>query len=60
MSPNYSSLAYDDVKEQENEQENCFEPQLTVIVNMRNRKVKSSPSLERDVVQVQGRITVSF
>lgn len=61
MSPKECSLAFEDtVKEFEEFHNNgIIEPELTVIVNA--RYLKSSAHLaSHDVIQVQGRITVSF
>lgn len=62
MSPKHSSLAFDEtVKEFD---DNCyfdsgFEPELTVIVNANYSKTPSMAT-SLDVIQVNGRITVSF
>jgi len=51
------SLAIDDVElENHLEEELCYEPKLTVLIN--KRTVKSSPG--DDIVKVSGRINVSF
>ncbi|MEC7839248.1 MAG: hypothetical protein VX777_04320 [Chlamydiota bacterium] len=57
MSTKSCSLAVDDVElESHLEEEVCFEPKLTVLVNKRN--AKNSP--EDAIVKVTGRINVSF
>jgi hypothetical protein len=61
VSPKECSLAFEDtVKEFEDFHENeIIEPELTVIVNARYLK-SSSHMTSDDVIQVQGRMTVSF
>lgn len=62
MSPKNSSLAFDDVKEQS--LEDCFVPELNVIVNMRrivnNASLLSAESEIVTAVEVKGMFTVSF
>lgn len=63
MSPKNSSLAYDELKEQELEQHtmSSFEPKLQLLVNGRHLKLNSfSSGDDSDIVQIGGRITVSF
>ena len=61
MSPKNSSLAYDDVSEQTQEASPGFEPQLNLIVNGRTVPFMDSLSgMETEVIQVRGRITISF
>ncbi len=63
MSPKYSSLAVDEsFKEFDNETalEDSFEPHLEVIVNAHFGKIPSPSATSSDVLNVTGRITVSF
>lgn len=61
VSKNNSSLAFDEtVKELENHFDGNFEPELKVIVNAHFSKASFSQTASQDVVQVSGRITVSF
>lgn len=63
MSPKHSSLAFDEiVKEFDDNQHfnGSFEPDLKVIVNAHFSKASFSPMASDDVIQVNGRITVSF
>jgi hypothetical protein len=62
VSPKNSSLAYDEtVKEFENAHFNSsFEPELKIIVNAHYSKSSRSQITSDDVIQVNGRITVSF
>lgn len=62
MSPKESSLAFDEsVKEFEaGHYVNDFEPELKVIVNPRYMKSSFLFDASHDVIEVQGRITVSF
>ena len=53
MSPKNSSLAYDEVMD-ETVGENCFEPEITLIVN------KKFDDLESMEVSIKGKIVVSF
>lgn len=58
MSPKNCSLAFEEcVKDLERDQ--CFEPDLKVILNARYAK-SSFAQMTDNVVQVKGRITVSF
>lgn len=56
MSPKYSSLALDEMKEQteESEMHSGFEPRLDLIVNTRYQ------SSSHAIVEIGGRVTVSF
>ena len=58
MSPKYSSLAFDEVKEQNYgiQMDECFEPQLNLLVNERYEARNAS----NDIVKIVGRITISF
>lgn len=63
MSRKHSSLAYDELKEQNHAVEMVFEPHLNLLVN--TRFVSSSltsglAAFEEEVVKIGGRITVSF
>ena len=60
VSPKNSSLAFDDLKEQEFE--HSFEPTLQVFVNERRltNSFSSAMADDAEVVQIGGRITVSF
>lgn len=61
MSPKNSSLAFDEtMKELENHYDGDFEPELKVIVNAHYSKSSFSQMASDDVIQVNGRITVSF
>lgn len=62
MSPKQSSLAFDEtVKEFEaGHYGNDFEPELKVIVNARYMKSPAAFMTSQDVIEVNGRITVSF
>lgn len=62
VSPKQSSLAFDEtVKEFESCQYGVdFEPELKVIVNARYMKSPVSFVASQDVIEVNGRITVSF
>lgn len=61
VSPNNSSLAFDEtVKELENHFDGDFEPELKVIVNAHYLNSSFSQMTSKDVVQVSGRITISF
>lgn len=62
MSPKNSSLAYDEsIKEFEKTHFNSgFEPELKVIINAHYSKSSRSQMTSDDVIQVNGRITVSF
>ena len=64
MSHKYSSLAFDEsLKEFDRDlSDSNFEPDLKVIVNGSYQKVPLAPftSSFNDVVQVRGKITVSF
>lgn len=62
MSPKECSLAFEDtVKEFEDvKYDGIVEPELKVIVNARYLKSSFSHMTSEDVIQVQGRITVSF
>lgn len=62
VSPKNSSLAFDEtIKEfDENHFNNGFEPELKVIVNAHYLKSSFSSMPSNDVIQVNGRITVSF
>lgn len=62
MSPKYCSLAFDEtVKEfEETHFKGSFEPELKVIVNAHYSRSSFSPMASDDVIQVNGRITVSF
>jgi hypothetical protein len=64
VSPKYSSLAFDELKEQEFETLAManFEPTLQVIINGRSlaNSLSSAMTEHSDVVQIGGRITVSF
>lgn len=62
VSPKHSSLAFDEtVKEfDESHFNGGFEPELKVIVNAHYSKSSFSPMTSEDVIQVNGRITVSF
>lgn len=59
MSPKHSSLAYDEATTEfdGSHYNQDFEPELTVIVNAHYSK--SSAMLD-DLIQISGRITVSF
>lgn len=61
MSPKICSLAFDEVEMDEQnlllEREMGFEPELKVLINRRMKENSSSPDT---VVQVRGRINVSF
>lgn len=61
MSPKYCSLAYDETAklDQEVVLEQGYEPQLKIHVKGRN-KLDSYLSAMTDVIQIEGRITVSF
>lgn len=65
MSPKYSSLAFDEVNEQITEIEEGFEPELSLLVNMRKCSLRNSSSStftneSDEIVKVRGRVTVSF
>lgn len=63
MSPKNSSLAYDELKEQELDQHTMagFETKLQLLVNGRHLKLNSISSVDdADIIQIGGRITVSF
>jgi hypothetical protein len=66
VSPKYSSLAFDELKEQEHEQhvDMHFEPELKVFVNANYvtsmNSFSSVPANREKVEQITGRITVSF
>jgi hypothetical protein len=61
VSPKHSSLAFDEtMKEMESPYDGDFEPELKVIVNAHYSKSSFSPMASEDVIQVNGRITVSF
>jgi hypothetical protein len=61
VSPKHSSLAYDEaIKEFDEVQMDHFEPELKVIVNAHYLKPSLSQMTSEDVIQVKGRITVSF
>lgn len=59
VSPKHSSLAFDEVKEQnhDQQQEVSFEPELNLIINTRSMNMVSSSS---QIVMIGGRVTVSF
>lgn len=59
MSVELNSLAYDEILKELDQQP--FEPDLRVIVNAQYLKSPHSPlASQTDVIQVKGRITVSF
>lgn len=61
VSPKNSSLAYDEtIKEFESHDDGDFEPELKVIVNAHYVNPSFSQMTVEDVIQVNGRITVSF
>lgn len=62
MGHKHSSLAFDDtLKELENEHNSHFEPELKVLVNVHYAKnLGMKTASHNDVVQVSGKITVSF
>ncbi len=59
LSPKLSTLAYDEVKEQTEEHQSPlgFEPELSLIVNMRAMNMKNSSA---QIVKIGGKVTVSF
>ncbi len=57
MSQKYSSLAYDDLKEEEAVD---LIPELNLIVSRRNRINSSLDEIKSNAVAIRGRITVSF
>lgn len=62
MSPKHSSLAYDETTKEFSGShfDNDFEPELSVIVNAYYSKTPMSLAASEDVIQIHGRITVSF
>lgn len=62
MSPKNSSLAFDETTKEfeESHFDGSFEPELKVIVNAHYLKSSFSQVSSDDVIQVNGRITVSF
>lgn len=63
MSPKYSSLAFDDaLREIDHEYpvDINFEPDLKVIVNAHYSKTPLTALTSNDVIQIRGRMTVSF
>ncbi len=57
LSPKYSSLAYDEIKEHIEDQRLNLEPELNLIISKLSKDNTSSSSLP---VRVGGRVTVSF
>ena len=57
MSPKFSSLAYDDLKEEEAVD---LIPELNLIVSRRNWINSSLDEIKSNMVAISGRITVSF
>lgn len=62
MSPKNSSLAFDEAVREFDETLDSvnFEPELKMIVNAHYLKSSFSQAASQDVIQVNGRITVSF
>ena len=62
MSPKNCSLAFDETTKEfdESHYNGRFEPELKVIVNAHYLKSSFSQMASDDVIQVNGRITVSF
>lgn len=66
MSPNYSSLAFDEIQEPSLEQQanEVIEPHLNVLVNMLHGSVSNSFATSfaatDEVVKIGGRIVISF
>jgi hypothetical protein len=57
LSPKYSSLAYDDIKEQEDQEVETRDPVFNLIIN---KLLTEDVSPSSAPVKVRGRITVSF
>lgn len=60
MSPKECSLAYDETVKEFEADIDAFEPELKVIVNARYKNAPVAFAASHDVVEVMGRITVSF
>jgi hypothetical protein len=60
VSPKHSSLAFDEITKEFEDTFSEFEPELKVIVNAHYSKASFAPAASQDVIQVNGRITVSF
>jgi hypothetical protein len=59
VSPKHSSLAFDEVKEQNQELDldTYHKPELNVLVNPR---YMASSSFEQEILKIEGKLTVSF
>lgn len=62
VSPKYCSLAYDEKQDHETLVDSGYEPQLQLYVSGRNKigSFLSALAELEEIVQIQGRITVSF
>lgn len=57
MSPKTCSLALDEIELEEQCHNECYEPDLKVVVN---KRLFDNPSSDEDIIAITGRINVSF
>jgi hypothetical protein len=57
VSPKSCSLALDDIELENQCSDECYEPELKVVVN---KRLSENSSIDDDVIKISGRINVSF
>ncbi|MEM1282968.1 MAG: hypothetical protein AAGG81_05385 [Chlamydiota bacterium] len=57
MSPKSCSLALEEIELEDRCPDECFEPELKVVVN---KRLRENSSIDEDVITISGRINVSF